>query len=69
MADGITERLTQLEEAVRRAGEIVTRLREENERLRRDYRRLEDERKHVVAQIDAILRDIAKLELGRPANG
>jgi FtsZ-binding cell division protein ZapB len=69
MADGITERLTQLEEAVRRAGEVVTRLREENERLRRDYRRLEDERKHVVAQIDAILRDIAKLELGRPANG
>jgi FtsZ-binding cell division protein ZapB len=69
MADGITERLTQLEEAVRRAGEVVTRLREENERLRRDYRRLGDERKHVVAQIDAILRDIAKLELGRPANG
>jgi FtsZ-binding cell division protein ZapB len=69
MADGITERLTQLEEAVRRAGEVVTRLREENERLRRDYRKLEDERKHVVAQIDAILRDIAKLELGRPANG
>jgi FtsZ-binding cell division protein ZapB len=69
MADGITERLTQLEEAVRRAGEVVTRLREENERLRRDYRRLEDERKHVVVQIDAILRDIAKLELGRPANG
>jgi FtsZ-binding cell division protein ZapB len=69
MADGITERLTQLEEAVRRAGEVVTRLREENERLRRDCRRLEDERKHVVAQIDAILRDIAKLELGRPANG
>ena len=69
MADGITERLTQLEEAVRRAGEVVTRLREENERLRRDYRKLEDERKHVVAQIDAILRDIAKLDLGRPANG
>jgi hypothetical protein len=69
MADGITERLTQLEEAVRRAGEVVTRLREENERLRRDYRKLEDERKLVVAQIDAILRDIAKLELGRPANG
>lgn len=69
MADGITERLTQLEEAVRRAGEVVTRLREDNERLRRDNRRLEDERKHVVAQIDAILRDIAKLELGRPANG
>lgn len=69
MADGIAERLSQLEEAVRRAGEALTRLREENDRLRRDHRRLEDERRHVVAQIDAILRDIAKLELGRPANG
>jgi phage shock protein A len=69
MADGVAERLSQLEDAVRRAGEALTRLREENDRLRRDHRRLEDERKHVVAQIDAILRDIAKLELGRPANG
>jgi phage shock protein A len=69
MADGVAERLSQLEDAVRRAGEALTRLREENDRLRRDHRRLEDERKHVVAQIDAILRDIAKLEIGRPANG
>jgi hypothetical protein len=69
MADGVAERLSQLEDAVRRAGEVVMRLREENDRLRRDHRRLEDERKHVVAQIDAILRDIAKLDLGRPANG
>jgi FtsZ-binding cell division protein ZapB len=69
MADGLAERLSQLEDAVRRAGEVITRLREENDRLRRDHRRLEDERKHVVAQIDAILRDIAKLELGRPAGG
>ncbi len=69
MADGVAERLTQLEDAVRRAGEAITRLREENDRLRRDHRRLEDERRHVVAQIDAILRDIAKLDLNRPANG
>jgi FtsZ-binding cell division protein ZapB len=69
MADGVAERLSQLEDAVRRAGETLTRLREENDRLRRDHRRLEDERKHVVAQIDAILRDIAKLELGRSASG
>jgi hypothetical protein len=68
MADGVAERLSQLEEAVRRAGEAITRLREENDRLRRDHRRLEDERKHVVAQIDAILRDIAKLDLSRPTN-
>jgi FtsZ-binding cell division protein ZapB len=69
MADGVAERLSQLEDAVRRAGEVIVRLREENDRLRRDHRRLEDERKHVVAQIDAILRDIAKLDLGRSANG
>ena len=69
MADGIAERLSQLEDAVRRTGEMVARLREENDRLRRDHRRLEDEKKHVVAQIDAILRDIAKLDLERPANG
>jgi FtsZ-binding cell division protein ZapB len=66
MADGVAERLSQLEDAVRRAGEAIIRLREENDRLRRDHRRLEDERKHVVAQIDAILRDIAKLDLSRP---
>jgi phage shock protein A len=69
MADGIAERLSQLEDAVRRTGEVLARLREENDRLRRDHRRLEDEKKHVVAQIDAILRDIAKLDLERPANG
>jgi hypothetical protein len=69
MADGIAERLSQLEDAVRRTGEMVARLREENDRLRRDHRRLEDEKKHVVAQIDAILRDIAKLDLERPASG
>lgn len=69
MADGIAERLSQLEDAVRRAGEALLRLREENDRLRRDHRRLEDERRHVLAQIDAILRDIARLELERPAGG
>jgi hypothetical protein len=69
MADGLAERLSQLEDAVRRTGEVLSRLREENDRLRRDHRRLEDEKRHVVAQIDAILRDIGKLELERPANG
>jgi hypothetical protein len=69
MADGIAERLSQLEDAVRRTGEALLRLREENDRLRRDHRRLEDEKRHVVAQIDAILRDIGKLDLERPASG
>jgi phage shock protein A len=63
MADGVLERLTQLEDAVRRAGEAMAKLREENDRLRRDARRLEDERKQVLTQVDAILKDIAKLDL------
>ena len=64
MTDGVIERLTQLEEAVRRAGEAMARLREENERLRRDTKRLEDERRQVLTQVDGILKDIAKLGLG-----
>jgi phage shock protein A len=63
MADGVLERLTQLEDAVRRAGEAMAKLREENDRLKRDARRLEDERKQVLTQVDAILKDIAKLDL------
>jgi len=38
----IGARLTQLEEAVHRAADTLTRLREDNERLRRDVKRLED---------------------------
>jgi hypothetical protein len=60
----IGARLSQLEEAVRRAGDTVTRLREDNERLRRDVKRLEDERRQVLGQVDAILKDLGKLELG-----
>jgi hypothetical protein len=63
MSDEVADRLTQLEEAVRRAAEALGRLREENDRLRRDVARLTAERKQTVTQIDAILNDIAKLEL------
>ena len=62
MSDDVLDRLGQLEEAVRRAVEALARLREENERLRKDVARLQAERKQTVAQIDAILNDIAKLE-------
>ncbi len=65
MADGIVERLTELENAVRRAAEALGRLREENAQLRRDAKRLADERRQVLAQVDAILKDIAKLELDK----
>ena len=63
MTDGVIERLGQLEEAVRRAAETLTRLREENDRLRRDVARLTDERRQVLGQIEGILSDIAKLEI------
>ncbi len=65
-ADAMVERLGELEEAVRRASDALVRLREENAQLRREVARLGDERKQVVAQIDGILRDIAKLDLGAP---
>ena len=63
MSDGVVERVGQLEEAVRRAAETLTRLREENERLKRDVARLTDERRQIVGQIDGILQEIAKLEM------
>jgi uncharacterized protein (DUF3084 family) len=59
----VLERLTEVEGAVRRAGETLARLREDNERLRRDVKRLEDERRQVLSQVDAILKDIGKHEL------
>ena len=64
MSDNVVERLTQLEEAVRRAADTLSRLREDNERLRRDVKRLEDERRQVLGQVDAILKDLGKIDLG-----
>jgi FtsZ-binding cell division protein ZapB len=64
MNDDIGARLTQLEEAVKRAADTLTRLREDNDRLRRDVKRLEDERRQVLGQVDAILKDLGKLDLG-----
>lgn len=64
MSDPVLDRLAELETAVRRAGDTLARLREENERLRRDVARLSDERKQVLAQVDVILKDLARLNLG-----
>ena len=64
MSEDVLARLTQLEEAVRRAADTLTRLREDNDRLRRDIKRLEDERRQVLGQVDAILKDLGKLDLG-----
>ncbi len=55
MADNVLDRLTQLEDAVRRATDALARLRDENAQLRREMSRLGDERRQVVAQIDGIL--------------
>ncbi|HET9491887.1 MAG TPA: hypothetical protein VFR64_19330 [Methylomirabilota bacterium] len=63
MADTLLDRLGQLEDAVRRAVATLDRLREENEGLRRELARVAAERKQTVAQIDAILSDINKLDL------
>ena len=63
MSEELLDRLTQLEGAVRRAGETLTRMREDNDRLRREVKRLEDERRQVLTQVDAILKDIGKLDL------
>lgn len=66
MSDNVVERLTELEEAVRRAAGVIERLREENIQLRREARRLGDERRQILNQVDVILKDIAKLDLDRP---
>lgn len=68
MADGVLERLSQLEEAVRRAADALARLRDENAQLKREVKRLGDERRQVLGQVDAILKDIAKLDLDGEAS-
>ena len=65
MAEGIVERLAELEAAVRRAVDALGHLREENAQLRREAKRVADERRQVVAQVDSILKDIAKLDLDK----
>lgn len=65
MGDSVVERLAQLEEAVRRAAEALGHLREENAQLKRDVKRLGEERKQALGQVDAILKDLAKLDLDK----
>jgi len=65
MGDSVVDRLAQLEEAVRRAAEALGRLREENAQLKREVKRLGEERRQALGQVDGILKDIAKLELDK----
>jgi len=66
MGDSVVDRLAQLEEAVRRAAEALGHLREENAQLKREVKRLGEERKQALGQVDAILKDISKLDLDTP---
>ena len=63
MADDVTGRLAQLEQAVQRAGAALGHLKDENARLKRELAQVGEERKQTLTQIDAILKDIAKLDL------
>jgi predicted nuclease with TOPRIM domain len=62
MGEPLLDRLTQLESGVRRATELIVRLREDNKRLTDETRRLLDERQQAVAQVDGILKELADLE-------
>jgi FtsZ-binding cell division protein ZapB len=73
MAEMLTERLEQLEQSVRRAADTVARLKAERDALharvaaleveRQELQRLKAERTEVMAQVDAILKELDKLAL------
>ena len=73
MADNLAERLAELEQSVRRAAEIIAKLRSERDALqarlealepeRAELRTLRQERKDLLSQVDGILKELDKLEL------
>jgi DNA repair ATPase RecN len=73
MAENLTERLERLEQAVRRAAELITELRRERDTLQAraaaleagqgELQRLRQERRDLVAQVDGMLRELDKLDL------
>jgi septal ring factor EnvC (AmiA/AmiB activator) len=73
MADNLAERLAELEQSVRRAAEIIAKLRSERDTLqarlealepeRAELRTLRQERKELLAQVDGILKELDKIEL------
>ncbi len=72
MADDLVERLEHLDQSVRRAAETIAKLRAERDALqgrvealeaeRAELRALRQERKEVLAQVDAILKELDRLE-------
>ena len=73
MADSLAQRLELLETAIKRATKEIERLRAERDTLkariegfdeeRAELKALRQERKDIVSQMDAILRELDKLEL------
>jgi septal ring factor EnvC (AmiA/AmiB activator) len=73
MADNLGERLVELEQSVRRAAEVIAKLKLERDALqvrldalepeRAELRTLRQERKEVLAQVDGILKELDKLDL------
>ena len=73
MAENLAGRLAELEQAVRRAAETIAKLKSERDALaarlealepeRAELRALRQERKDVLAQVDAILKEMDKLDL------
>jgi hypothetical protein len=72
-ADNLADRLVELEQSVRRAAEVIAKLRAERDTLqgrldalepeRAELRALRQERKEMLGQVDAILKELDRLEL------
>jgi len=73
MTEPLAERLEELERAVRRAAEVIAALRRERDALaarstvgdadRAELQRLRQERKEMLSQVNAMLKDMEKLGL------
>ena len=72
-ADNLGGRLAELEQSVRRAAEVIAKLRSERDALqgrlealepeRAELRSLRQERKELLSQVDGILKELDKLDL------
>jgi len=73
MTEPLGERLEELEKAVRRAAEVIAALRRERDTLasraeagdadRAELQRLRQERKETLVQVNAMLKEMEKLDL------
>ena len=73
MTEPLGERLEELEKAVRRAAEVIAALRKERDTLasragasdadRAELQRLRQERKETLSQVNAMLKEMEKLDL------